>query len=61
MEFNKLLRLRLAIAFVGAFVWFVSVRIDDARGRVVGMVLLGVALVLRFVPKRNQGSEDNVT
>lgn len=61
MRFNQLLRIRLAVAFVGAFVWFVSVRIDDARGRAVGMVLMAVALVLRFVPKKYYGPEDNVS
>ena len=58
MGMNRLLRIRLGVALVGAAVWFTSVRLDDARGRVVGMVIMAVALLLRFVPKRFHGSED---
>jgi hypothetical protein len=61
MGFNRLMRIRLAVALIGAAVWFVSVRADDSRGRVVGMVILAVALLLRFVPKRFHGPEDNVS
>lgn len=58
MGMNRLLRIRLGVALVGAAVWFTSVRLDDARGRVVGMVIMAVALLLRFVPKRFHGPED---
>ena len=58
MGMNRLLRIRLGVALVGAAVWFTSVRLDDARGRVVGMVIMAVALLLRFVPKRFHGTED---
>lgn len=61
MGFNRLLRIRLGIALVGAAVWFTSVRLDDERGRVVGMVILAVALLLRFVPKQYHGPDDDVT
>ena len=60
MGFNRLLRIPLGIALVGAGVWFTSVRLDDERGRVVGMVILAVALLLRFVPKRYQGPDDDM-
>ena len=60
MGFNRLLRIRLAIALVGAGVWFTAVRLDDERGRVVGMVILAVAVLLRFVPKRYHGPDDDV-
>jgi hypothetical protein len=59
--FDRLLRIRLGVALIGAAVWFTSVRFDDERGRVVGMVILAVALLLRFVPKRFHGPEDNVS
>ena len=61
MGMNRLLRIRLGVALVGAAVWFTSVRLDDARGRVVGMVIMAVALLLRFVPKRFHGPEDETT
>ena len=59
--FDRLLRIRLGVALIGAAVWFTSVRIDDERGRVVGMVILAVALLLRFVPKRFHSPEDDVS
>lgn len=58
MGMNRLLRIRLGVALVGAAVWFTSVRLDDERGRLVGMVIMAVALLLRFVPKRFYGHED---
>ena len=58
--FNRLLRIRLGVALVGAAVWFTSVRLDHATGRVVGMVILAVALLLRFVPKKYHGPDDDV-
>ncbi len=61
MGLNRLLRIRLGVALVGAAVWFTSVRLDDARGRLVGMVIMAVALLLRFVPKRFHGPEDETT
>ena len=61
MGMNRLLRIRLGVALVGAAVWFTSVRLDDERGRLVGMVIMAVALLLRFVPKRFHGPEDETT
>jgi hypothetical protein len=58
--FNRLLRIRLGVALVGAVVWFTSVRLDHPTGRVVGMVILAVALLLRFVPKKYHGPDDDV-
>ena len=58
MGMNRLLRIRLGVALVGAAVWFTSVRLDDERGRLIGMVIMAVALLLRFVPKRFHGQED---
>lgn len=56
--FNRLLRIRLAVALVGAAVWFTSVRFDHERGRLVGIVILAVALLLRFVPRQYHGPDD---
>ena len=58
--FNKLLRIRLGIALIGAAVWFTSVRFDHETGRLVGMMILAVALLLRFVPKKFHGPDDDV-
>ena len=59
--FDRLLRIRLGVALVGAAVWFTAARLDDERGRLVGMVILAVALLLRFVPKRFHGPEDETS
>ena len=59
--FNRLLRIRLGVALVGAAVWFTSVRLDHEGGRLVGIVILAVALLLRFVPKQYHGPDDETT
>lgn len=59
--FNRLLRIRLGIALVGAAVWFTSVRLDHSTGRLVGMVIMAVALLLRFTPRKYHGPDDDVT
>ena len=56
--FNRLLRIRLGVALVGAAVWFTSVRLDHESGRLVGIVIFAVALLLRFVPRKYQGPDD---
>ena len=56
--FNRLLRIRLGIALVGAAVWFTSVRLDHEGGRLVGIVIFAVALLLRFLPKKFHGTDD---
>jgi hypothetical protein len=59
--FDRLLRIRLGVALVGAAVWFTSVRLDDERGRLVGIVLLAFSLLLRFVPRRFHGPDDDMS
>ena len=56
--FDRLLQIRLVVAFIGAAAWFVGVRNDHSVSRVVGMVLMAVALLLRFLPKRFLGADD---
>lgn len=58
--FNRLLRIRLGVALVGAAVWFTSVRFDHEAGRLVGMGIMAVALLMRFVPKKYHGPDDDV-
>lgn len=55
--FDRHLQIRLWVAFAGAAVWFAGVRYDHSIARVVGMVLMAVALLLRFVPKRFLGAD----
>jgi hypothetical protein len=43
---------RVAVAVVGILVWAYGARVDDATIRLVGIGLLMVALLLRFVPRR---------
>ena len=59
--FNRLLRIRILVALVGAAVWFTSVRLDHENGRLVGIVIFAVALLLRFVPKQYHGPDDETT
>lgn len=49
MNPTQLLYGRLAIALTGVVVWGYAVRYDDARLRVVGMVLLAVSLLMRLL------------
>jgi hypothetical protein len=58
--FNRLLRIRLGVALIGAAVWFTSVRLDQEVGRLVGMGIMAVALLMRFVPKKYHGPDDDV-
>ena len=58
MEFlalGRLTRIRLGVALVGVVVWFSGVRVDDSTTRVVGMVVIALALLLRFLPQRFHG------
>ena len=52
LALSRLTRFRLAIALIGVAVWAGGVRFDEGRTRVVGMVIIALALLLRFLPKR---------
>ena len=58
---SRLTRIRLGIALIGIVTWFSGVRIDDSTTRGVGMVVLAVALLLRFLPKRYHGETNEPT
>lgn len=47
-----LLLARFLLALIGVAVWGYGYRTDDTQVRLAGIVILAVALVLRFVPKR---------
>lgn len=55
---SRLVQVRLVLASVGTIVWGYGLLNDEARVRLVGIVVLALSLVLRFVPKRFQRSED---
>ena len=44
--------IRTALALLGVAVWGWGYRVDDPQIRLVGMGILLVTLLLRFVPKR---------
>jgi len=45
--------IQLALLVIGLVVWGYGQRIDDGRLRAIGIVLFGVATVLRFFKKRD--------
>ncbi|MDQ6634613.1 MAG: hypothetical protein M3Z10_07620 [Gemmatimonadota bacterium] len=55
---RTLLWVRAALALIGVAVWGWGYRTDDPQVRLVGMVILLVTLLLRFVPKRWLGEGD---
>ena len=52
-----LLRIRLGVAAIGIFVWAWAIKVDDPRLRLTGIVLLAIALLLRWFGPRRQASE----
>ena len=61
LALNRFTRIRLGIALMGVVIWFSGVRFDDPTTRVVGMVVLAVALLLRFLPQRFRGETNDPT
>jgi hypothetical protein len=49
---GRLSVVRVVVALVGIVIWGYGYRVDDANVRLIGIGVLAVALVLRFVPKR---------
>ena len=56
-----LMQLRVALAVIGVIVWGYGVAQDESRVRLVGIVVLLFALLLRFTPKRFQREDDGNT
>src|SRR3979490_2112557 len=54
---RRLLLARTVLALIGVAVWGWGYRIDDAQVRLIGIVILAVTLLLRFVPKQWLGEE----
>ena len=49
---TRYLTARIAITVVGIVVWAYGQRSALSQVRVIGMLILGVALAMRFAPKR---------
>ncbi len=55
---KRFLLARTLLAAVGVVVWGYGYRVDDPQVRLAAIGILAVALLLRFVPKRWVGRED---
>ena len=49
---TRYLTARIVVTLVGIAVWAYGQRADLAQVRVVGMLILGMALAMRFAPRR---------
>jgi hypothetical protein len=49
---NRLVRLKLALVVIGVIIWVWGYRVDDSYLRIVGIVVLLIAFLLRFVRRR---------
>jgi hypothetical protein len=54
---NTLVRIKLALVVIGLIIWAWGYRTDDSFFRVVGIIVLLVAFLLRFVGRRRQPPE----
>jgi hypothetical protein len=57
-DVRQLILLRIILGAVGVAVWGYGYRTDDANVRLVGMAILVVTLLLRWVPKSWLGGDD---
>jgi hypothetical protein len=55
---KRLLLARTVLAAIGVAVWGYGYRADLPRTRMVGIVILAIALLLRFLPRRWLGDDD---
>ena len=55
---KRFLLARTLLAAIGVVVWGYGYRVDDPQIRLAAIGILAVALLLRFVPKRWMGLED---
>ncbi len=47
---KRLALIKLVLAAIGVVVWGYGARVDDAAFRLAGMIILGIAVLLRFLP-----------
>jgi hypothetical protein len=50
-DLRQLLMLRIILGAIGVAIWGYGYRADDPRIRIVGMAILVVVLLMRWVPK----------
>jgi hypothetical protein len=58
---TTLMTVRLAVAVMGIVVWAYAIKVDDARLRLAGIVMLAVSLALRFLGRRRRSDIDSAT
>lgn len=58
---TTLMKVRLAVAIVAIAVWAYAIKVDDPRLRLAGIVMLAVALALRFVGRRRPSDSSSAT
>ena len=51
---TRLMQARLALAIMGIVIWGYALAVDDARLRLVGIIVLMLSLVLRFFGRRDR-------
>jgi chromate transport protein ChrA len=54
---TRLLITRMVVTLIGIAVWGYGQRTDQSQLRIAGMVILAIALLLRFAPKRWFGED----
>lgn len=54
---NTLVRLKLALVVIGLIIWVWGYRVDDSYLRIVGIVVLLIAVLMRFVGRRRPAKE----
>ena len=58
MSTGRLTAMRFGIALVGVAVWFFGYTNDNAGVRMAALIILAIALVLRFLRRRPSGGDD---
>ena len=56
---RQLILLRIILGAIGVAVWGYGYRIDDANTRLVGMAILVVVLLMRWIPKSWTGGDEH--
>ena len=54
---NTLVRLKLALVVIGLIIWVWGYRVDDSYLRMVGIVVLLIAVLMRFVGRRRRAKD----
>jgi chromate transport protein ChrA len=55
---TRLLITRVVITLIGVAVWGYGQRTEQPQLRIIGMVILAIALLLRFAPRRWFGANE---